>query len=87
MNRVVMDDDYLRLMANPYKIKHIPKELPKIDLLKDYILDKFVQYDDRIIEELYLDINNYVNSINVDDLEIKYILDDLIECVLYFKNS
>ena len=82
-----MDDDYLRLMANPYKIKHIPQEVPKIDLLKDYILDKFVQYDDRIIEELYLDINNYVNSINVDDLEIKYILDDLIECVLYFKNS
>ena len=82
-----MDDDYLQLMANPYKIKHIPKELPKIDLLKDYILDKFVQYDDRIIEELYFNINNYVNSINVDDLEIKYILDDLIECVLYFENS
>lgn len=81
-----MDDDYLRLMANPYKIKHVPQELPKIDLLKDYISNKFVQYDDRIIEELYLDINNYVNSINVDDLEIKYILDDLIECVLYFEN-
>ena len=82
-----MDDDYLRLMANPYKIRHIPQEVPKIDLLKDYISNKFVQYDDRIIEELYLDINNYVNSINVDDLEIKYILDDLIECVLYFENS
>ena len=82
-----MDDDYLRLMANPYKNKHIPKELPKIDLLQNYISDKFVQYDHRIIEELYLDINNYVNSINVDDLEIKYILDDLIECVLYFENS
>ena len=82
-----MDDDYLRLMANPYKIRHIPQEVPKIDLLKDYISNKFVQYDDRIIEELYLDINNYVNSINVDDLEIKYILDDLIECILYFENS
>ena len=82
-----MEDDYLRLMANPYKIKYIPKELPTIDLLQNYISDKFVQYDDRIIEELYLDINNYVNSINVDDLEIKYILDDLIECVLYFENG
>ena len=82
-----MDDDYLRLMANPYKIKHIPKELPKIDLLQNYISDKFVQYDDRIIEELYLDIDNYVKSINIDDLEIKYILDDLIKCVLYFENS
>ena len=82
-----MDDDYLRLMANPYKIKHIPQEVPKIDLLKDYISNKFVQYDNRIIEELYLDINNYVNSIYVDDLEIKYILDDLIECVLYFENT
>ena len=82
-----MEDDYLRLMANPYKIKHVPQELPKIDLLKDYISDKFVQYDHRIIEELYLDIDNYVNSINVDELEIKYILDDLIECVLYFEYS
>ena len=82
-----MDDDYLRLMANPYKFKHIPKELPKIDLLQNYISDKFVQYDNRIIKELYLDIDKYVNSINVDDLEIKYILGDLIECVLYFENS
>ena len=82
-----MEDDYLRLMANPYKIKHIPKELPKIDLLQNYISDKFIQYDDRIIKGLYLDINNYVNSINVDDLEIKYILNDLIDCVLYFENS
>ena len=82
-----MNEDYLRLMANPYKIKYTPKELPKIDLLKNYISDKFVQYDNRIIDELYFDINNYVNSINVDDLEIKYILDDLIECILYFENS
>ena len=26
-----MDNNYLKLMANPYKIKHIPKELPKIN--------------------------------------------------------
>lgn len=82
-----MEDDYLRLMANPYKIKHIPKELPKIDLLQNYISDKFVQYDERILKKIYIDIDNYVNSINVDDLEIKYILDDLIDCVLYFKNT
>ena len=81
-----MEDDYLRLMANPYKIKHIPKELPKIDLLQNYISDKFVQYDERILKKIYIDIDNYVNSINVDYLEIKYILDDLIDCVLYFKN-
>lgn len=81
-----MEDDYLRLMANPYKIKHIPKELPKIDLLQNYISDKFVQYDERILKKIYIDIDNYVNSINVDDLEIKYLLDDLIDCVLYFKN-
>ena len=30
-----MDDDYLQLIANPYKIKHIQKELPKIDLLQN----------------------------------------------------
>ena len=82
-----MVNNYLKLMANPYKIKHIPKELPKINLLRDYISNKFVKYDDRIIEKLYIDINNYVDSIKVDDLEIKYILDDLIECVLYFENS
>jgi hypothetical protein len=82
-----MDNDYLRLMANPYKIKHKLKEIPKKDLLQDYISDKFVKYDHRIIEELYIDINNYVNSINIDDLEIKYLLDDLIGCVLYFENT
>lgn len=82
-----MEDDYLRLMANPYKIKHIPKELPKIDLLQNYISDKFVQYDERILKKIYVNIDNYVNSINVDDLEIKYLLDDLIDCVLYFENT
>ena len=82
-----MEDDYLRLMANPYKIKYIPKELPTIDLLQNYISDKFVQYDERILKKIYVNIDNYVNSINVDDLEIKYLLDDLIDCVLYFENT
>ena len=82
-----MDNNYLKLMANPYKIKYIPQELPKINLLRDYISNKFVKYDDRIIEELYIDINNYVDSIKVDDLEIKYILHDIIECVLYIENA
>ena len=82
-----MDEDYLRLMANPYRIKHIPQELPKIDLLRNYIVHKFIKYDEKMIDELYINIDNYVNSIDIDTLEIKYILNELIECVLYFENA
>ena len=82
-----MEDDLLRIMANPYKIKKVKQKYVKPDLLLDFIESKFVRFDDKIQQELYTIINTFINTIDTDELEVKYILQDIVECSLYSKNT
>tara|TARA_Y100000992_G_scaffold274393_1_gene217229 strand:- start:154 stop:402 length:249 start_codon:yes stop_codon:yes gene_type:complete len=82
-----MEDDLLRIMANPYKIKKIKQKYVEPDLLLDFIESKFVRFDDKIQQELYKIINTFINTIDTDELEVKYILQDIVECSLYSKNT
>lgn len=82
-----MEDDLLRIMANPYKIKKVKQKYVKPDLLLDFIESKFVRFDNKIQQELYTIINTFINTIDTDELEVKYILHDIIECSLYSKNT
>ena len=82
-----MEDDLLRIMANPYKIKKVKQTYKKPDLLLDFIESKFVRFDHKIQKELYTIINTFINTIDTDELEVKYILQDIVECSLYSKNT
>lgn len=82
-----MEDDLLRIMANPYKIKKVKQKYVEPNLLLDYIESKFVRFDDKIQQELYTIINTFINTIDTDELEVKYILQDIVECSLYSKNT
>lgn len=82
-----MEDDLLRIMANPYKIKKVKQKYVEPDLLLDFIESKFVRFDDKIQQELYTIINTFINTIDTDELEVKYILRDIVECSLYSKNT
>ena len=82
-----MEDDLLRIMANPYKIKKVKQKYVESDLLLDFIESKFVRFDDKIQQELYTIINTFINTIDTDELEVKYILLDIVECSLYSKNT
>lgn len=82
-----MEDDLLRIMANPYKIKKVKQKYVEPDLLLDFIESKFVRFDDKIQQELYTIINTFINTIDTDELEVKYILQDIVECSLYSKNT
>tara|TARA_B100000902_G_C27282153_1_gene902390 strand:- start:1025 stop:1258 length:234 start_codon:yes stop_codon:yes gene_type:complete len=76
-----MQDNYFKLISNPYKIKQIKTPLPKQNLLKDYIENKFINCDDKIINSLYKNVNNYINEINIDKLIIKSVLNDIINAI------
>lgn len=82
-----MEDDLLRIMANPYKIKKVKQKYVEPNLLLDFIESKFVRFDDKIQQELYTIINTFINTIDTDELEVKYILQDIVECSLYSKNT
>tara|TARA_B100000780_G_scaffold202153_1_gene143405 strand:- start:417 stop:650 length:234 start_codon:yes stop_codon:yes gene_type:complete len=76
-----MQDNYFKLISNPYKIKQIEIPLPKKNLLKNYIENKFVNCDNKIINSLFININNYINEINIDKLIIKSVLNDIINAI------
>ena len=76
-----MQDNYFKLISNPYRIKQIEIPLPKKNLLKNYIENKFVNCDNKIINSLFININNYINEINIDKLIIKSVLNDIINAI------
>ena len=76
-----MQDNYFKLISNPYKIKQIKAPLPEKNLLKDYIENKFLNCDCNIIEVLYKNINNYINKINIEKLIIENVLNDIINAI------
>ena len=76
-----MQDNYFKLISNPYKIKQIEIPLPKKNLLKNYKENKFVNCDNKIINSLFININNYINEINIDKLIIKSVLNDIINAI------
>ena len=76
-----MQDNYFKLISNPYKIKQIEIPLPEKNLLKDYIENKFINCDTTTIDILYKNINNYIKGINIDKLIIETVLNDIINAI------
>ena len=77
------EDIYMRLLANPDKLKK--KENPKvikIDHLTLYLHKKFDYIDKIIIEDIKKSVNNYIDTIDIDYLIIKYILDNIIQDII-----
>ena len=76
-----MQDNFFKLISNPYKIKQIEIPLPKKNFLKDYIKDKFLYCDNTTINILYKNINNYINKIDIDKLIIESVLNNIINAI------
>jgi len=78
-----MDVNYLMLMANPQKIKRDNTGIIHTDYLYTYIKSRFKSYNENIIKEIYDSIKIHINDIDLIELEIKYIIRDLINLAIY----
>jgi hypothetical protein len=77
------EDIYMRLLANPNKLKK--KENPKvikIDHLTLYLQKKFDNIDKIIVEDIKISVNNYIDTIDIDYIIIKYTLDNIIQDII-----
>ena len=78
-----MNDDYLMLMANPQKIKTNKNNSIQIDNLYIHIRSKFNIYNDDIIQDIYKSAKEYINNIDLIEIEIKYIVKNLVNLAIY----
>jgi len=76
-------DNNLLLMANPNKIKRKKINVIKTNYLYSHIKSKYNQYDDNVINELYNKTDTFINNIDTDEIEVKYILKELIDLAIF----
>lgn len=73
-------DEYLYLLANPSKNnKYNINTYKDINYLKLYINKKFEKEDKITKYIIYTHIDNYINSININELIINDIIDEIIK--------
>lgn len=73
-------DKYLYLLANPSKNnKYNSNTYKDINYLKLYINKKFEKEDKITKCIIYTHIDNYINSININELIINDIIDEIIK--------
>ena len=76
------DDEMLRLIANPFKLKN--KNKTNQDLLYNEIIYKFKKY--KITKKIYNEILLLIEKYLID-LEVKKIMEELVSKVIYFNEN
>ena len=70
-------DIHYRLIANPEKLKFRRKNYIKENHLKLYLNEKF-NVDTKTLNNLIKNVDNYINTIVVEDIIIESIIEDII---------
>jgi|TARA_B110001469_G_scaffold8315_1_gene8286 hypothetical protein len=78
----IIEDIYMRLLANPSKIKPEKPKVIKIDYLALYLRNKFDNLDKKIIEDIKISVINYIDTIDIDYLIVKDTLNKIIQSII-----
>ena len=79
------DDDTLRLIANPSKLKYKKLKSNKNDFLKYYLNNKF-KTDIKTINNLIIYVENFINNIDIDQIIIESVVQVTIQKVVNENN-
>ena len=74
------DEYYFNLICNKNIISN--NNYKELNYLKEYIKKKFELSDKYIVDLIYINIDNYINTIDIDTIIVKEILNNIIDNII-----
>lgn len=76
------DEYYFNLICNKNIISNNNSNYKDLNYLKEYIKKKFELSDKYIVDLIYINIDNYINTIDIDTIIVKEILNNIIDNII-----